>query len=45
MAFLKDKKEAPFQYKPVGKKGQKVIGYGIIVLLIATILYILSFYI
>jgi|GEM_PF-2775759 len=45
MGFFNKKYETPTHYKPINKKGQKVIGYSIVAIIIFAIVYILSFYI
>jgi len=44
MGFLNRKYKTPEEYKPISKKGQKSIFYFMIAIIIATVLYILSFY-
>ncbi|MGB0882238.1 MAG: hypothetical protein ACPGSO_04750 [Vicingaceae bacterium] len=45
MAFLKRKYETPHHYKPLSKRGQKGIASTILILIVTTLLYIISFYI
>lgn len=45
MGFLNRKYETPQHYKPIPKKGQKGIFYLMIGIIIAAIIYVLSFYV
>lgn len=44
MGFLNQKYETPQRYKPINKRGQKVLFYIIVALIIFGVLYLLSFY-
>ncbi len=44
MGFLNRAYKTPQEYKPIGKKGQRIIFYLMLAIIISTSIYILSFY-